>query len=162
MKYLYIGVLLVLVMPVLAFGQAPDSLWDRTYWGSSRDDVCYSAAQTSDSGDILAGYSSLSVNSTDFWLVKTNASGDSLWSRYLGGGSHEFCYCVQQTSDGGYMLAGHSNSFWVGSYYDFWLVKTGADYSQVLSPNGADNGSAASSRHRGNFPAGEGTRLGEI
>ncbi|MFH1009844.1 MAG: hypothetical protein V1784_01240, partial [bacterium] len=109
-----------------------DSLWSRTF-GGSQDDECYSVQQTLDGGYILAGEtSSFGAGGGDFWLVKTNANGDSVWSRTFGGNDWEECRCVQQTSDGGYILAGLTQSFGAGSI-DFWLVKTDANGDRVWS-----------------------------
>ncbi|MDD5087291.1 MAG: T9SS type A sorting domain-containing protein [bacterium] len=99
--------------------------WRRTFRGSS-DERCYAVQQTSDGGYLLAGGTeSYGSGNSDFWLVKTNSNGDSLWSRTFGGGNYERCYSAQQTSDGGYVLAGSTNSFGAGGR-DFWLVKTNA------------------------------------
>jgi hypothetical protein len=109
-----------------------DSLWSRTFGGSGQDD-CYSVQQTSDGGYILAGYTeSFGAGSMDFWLVKTNADGDSLWSRTFGGNDYDWCNSVQQTSDGGYILGGLTGSFGAG-FYDSWLVKTNADGDSLWS-----------------------------
>jgi hypothetical protein len=103
-----------------------DLLWSRTFGGNSADE-CQSALQTSEGGFILAGYTnSFGAGYSDFWLVKTDANGDSVWSRTFGGGNGDVCYSAWQTSDGGYVLAGTTNSFGTGSY-DFWLVKTGPE-----------------------------------
>jgi len=100
-----------------------DSLWSRTFGGNDWDD-CYSVLQTSDSGYILAGYTySYGAGCSDFWLIKTDESGDSLWSKTFGGYDDDCCWSVQQTSDGGYMLAGQTKSFGAGGT-DFWMVKT--------------------------------------
>jgi len=103
-----------------------DSLWSRIFGGTERD-YCYSVQQTSDGGYILAGKtSSFGASNCDFWLIKTDENGDSLWSRTYGGVNADACESVQQTSDGGYILAGQTQSFGAGNY-DFWLVKTDVD-----------------------------------
>lgn len=48
------------------------------------------------------------------------------WTKTYGGTNSEEVYALVQTGDGGYALAGGTNSFGVGGY-DFWLVKTDAD-----------------------------------
>jgi len=102
-----------------------DTLWSRTYGGAGYEN-CYSSQQTTDGGYVLAGFTgTFAAGSRDFWLVKTNANGDSLWSRTYGGSESDECYSVQQTDDGGYVLAGYTDSFDFGSS-DFWLVKTNA------------------------------------
>lgn len=100
-----------------------DSLWSRTF-GGYRDDFCYSVAQTSDGGYVLAGETrSFGVGGTDFWLVRADANGDSLWSRTFGGSTYDYCYSVSPTPDGGFILAGRTESFGAGNH-DFWIVKT--------------------------------------
>jgi uncharacterized delta-60 repeat protein len=109
-----------------------DSLWSRTF-GGDRNDRCYSVQQTADGGYILAGEtSSYGTGDADFWLVKTNTNGDSLWSRTFGGAGWEECHCVRQTSDGGYILAGLTESFGAGQV-DFWLVKTNVNGDSIWS-----------------------------
>jgi len=103
-----------------------DTLWTRVYGGSGNDKGYY-VQQTSDGGYIVAGYTnSFGAGSYDIWLIKTDASGDSLWSRTYGGSGSDICKYAQQTSDGGYVVAGGTDSFGAGSK-DFWLLKTDAD-----------------------------------
>jgi len=109
-----------------------DCLWSRTYGGLYHDH-CLSVQQTSDGGYILAGITaSFGAGDYDFWLVKTDENGDSLWSNAFGGSDDDECLCVRQTSDGGYILAGKTRSFGSG-YDDFWLVKTDANGTQLWS-----------------------------
>ena len=109
-----------------------DSLWSRTFGGSSRDE-CMSVRQTSDGGYILGGHTwSFGAGNYDSWLVKTDASGTEEWSRTLGGSNGDYCASVQQTSDGGYVLGGYTQSYGVGDY-DFWLVKTDANGDSLWS-----------------------------
>ena len=103
-----------------------DSLWSRAF-GGENEDFCYSIIQTADGGYALAGYTeSFGAGSADMWLVRTDADGDSLWSRTFGGESDDWCNSIIQTEDGGYALAGYTRSFGAGSA-DMWLVKTGPD-----------------------------------
>lgn len=102
-----------------------DTLWTRTYGGTSND-VGYSVQQTSDGGYIIAGYTaSFGAGGNDFYLIKTNASGDTLWTRTYGGTGMDFGYSVQQTTDGGYIVGGYTTSFGAGND-DVYLVKTNA------------------------------------
>ncbi|MBM3324123.1 MAG: T9SS type A sorting domain-containing protein, partial [Calditrichaeota bacterium] len=99
-----------------------DTLWTRTYGGSSHDEA-YSVQQTADGGYIVAGYTlSFGAGYWDFYLVKTNGQGDTIWTRTYGGSHDDFAFSVQQTADGGYIVAGHTGSF--GASGDFYLVKT--------------------------------------
>jgi hypothetical protein len=122
----FAAVLVIVVAATISSAQPPDSLWARTYGGPLADDAS-SFVQTADGGYVLAGYTySFGAGNEDFWLLKTNANGDSVWSRTFGGPGWEGANSLQQTSDGGFILAGFSNSFGVGGY-NLWLVKTDAN-----------------------------------
>ncbi len=98
-------------------------IWNKTYGGSG-DDEAYSMIQTSDGGYALAGYTdSFGAGNDDFWLVKTDAPGNMQWNQTYGGTAYSEAYCVIQTSDGGYALAGYTDSFG-NSGHKFYLVKT--------------------------------------
>jgi len=102
-----------------------DTIWTRTY-GGSHDDYGRSVAQTSDGGYIVAGWTeSFGAGNYDVYLVKTDCDGDTMWTRTYGGSSGDYGYSVAQTSDGGYIVAGATESFGEGWYwYDVYLVKT--------------------------------------
>ncbi len=99
--------------------------WDKTFGGSGGDGA-FSVQQTSDGGYILAGYTnSYGAGNEGFWLIKTDANGIKQWDKTFGGSGSEEAWSVQQTSDGGYILAGGTNSYGTGDY-DAWLIKTDA------------------------------------
>jgi len=80
--------------------------------------------QTSDGGYALAGYTNSSgAGNYDFWLVKTDSSGNAQWNKTYGGALRDVARVLMQTSDGGYALAGNTYSFGSGDE-DSWLVKT--------------------------------------
>lgn len=95
-----------------------DTAWTKTY-GGSLDDVGYGVSVTADNGYIITGY----INGTppwyagDVWLLKTDSSGDTLWTRIYGGGYQDFGFDVYQTPDNGYVIAGQG-------YEDVWLLRT--------------------------------------
>lgn len=100
--------------------------WNRTYEGEE-DERAYSLVETSDGGFALAGdtgqYIFAIVGDADFWLVKTDASGNVEWNQTYGGAEYEWANCVVESSDGGFAIAGYTESFGAGGY-DCWLVKT--------------------------------------
>jgi parallel beta-helix repeat protein len=80
--------------------------------------------QTSDGGYALAGSAaSRSPGDSDFWLLKINPEGNVQWTKTFGGLDDDNANSVVQSSDGGYVLAGSTNSFGAGGS-DAWLVKT--------------------------------------
>jgi len=83
-----------------------DTLWTKAY-GSVDDENAFYVQLTDDGGYIFTGYARDSLSNTDIYLVKTNGTGDTLWTKtYSGNGLEEGKY-VQQTSDGGYAVFGH-------------------------------------------------------
>ena len=101
-----------------------DSIWSRNYGGLD-EDVANSVLQTADSGLVFAGYTRTSPAGCDGWLVRTNAAGDTLWTRRLVHNHNEMLTSVQPTEDGGYVLTGYLRAPASG-YYDGWLIRTNA------------------------------------
>ena len=109
-------------------------LWQKCYGGSNVEGA-NSIQQTADSGFFVAGYSS-SIDgdatacngNADFWCLKIDASGTLQWQRSMGGTQDEAAYCGVVTNDGGFALAGYSQSNDVditnahGSF-DVWVIK---------------------------------------
>jgi hypothetical protein len=98
----------------------------RTY-GGANEDIASSVQQTSDGGYIVAGMTrSFGAGSRDILLIKTDANGNVQWAKTYGGTDGDYAYSVQQTSDGGYIVAGLTYSFGAGGS-DFFLIKTDAN-----------------------------------
>jgi hypothetical protein len=96
--------------------------WRKTY-GGAQDEGARSVIQASDGGYILAGYTkSYGAGGLDMYLVKVDSEGNLLWNRTYGGPQDDGANCIIQTSDGGCILAGYTNSG-VQSQSG-WLVKT--------------------------------------
>jgi hypothetical protein len=99
--------------------------WTRTYGGTGTD-VGNSVQQTLDGGYLVAGWTnSFGAGGYDVWLLKTTALGDTQWTRTYGGAADDYGYSVRQTSDGGYIIAGNTDSYGAG-LNDVWLIKTTA------------------------------------
>jgi uncharacterized delta-60 repeat protein len=96
--------------------------WSRAIGGTD-DDAANSIQQTSDGGYIVAGYTySFGAGSYDFLIIKLNSSGNIQWSRAIGGTNYDEALSIQQTSDGGYIVAGYTNSFGAGRF-DALIIK---------------------------------------
>lgn len=100
-----------------------ETQWNRTY-GGPNEDRARSIVQASDGGYAIAGYTtSYGAGSHDGWLVKTDKLGNVQWNRTYGSTGPEQVFCIIQTGDGGYLLAGGVTSY---GGVDGWLLKTNA------------------------------------
>lgn len=98
-------------------------LWTKTF-GGSNNDWANSIAQMNDGGFIIAGSTqSFGAGGTDIYLIRTNAVGDTLWTKTYGGAADDYGNSVQLTSDGGFIISGWTNSFGAGGS-DCYLLKT--------------------------------------
>lgn len=96
--------------------------WKKTYGGSGND-VFRSVQQTSDGGYVAAGYTDgFGAGDFDAWFLKLDGSGTPIWQQTYGGVGADNVESVQQTSDGGYILAGQTASFGAG-LQDAWCLK---------------------------------------
>jgi uncharacterized delta-60 repeat protein len=106
------------------------TVWQKTYGGSG-DDYAYSIQQTTDGGYIVAGWtSSFGAGNYDFYVIKLDANGNKVWEKTFGGSSEDRAYSIQQTTDGGYIVAGWTYSFGAG-IYDVYIIKLDADGNKV-------------------------------
>jgi predicted secreted protein len=98
--------------------------WNRTYGGVDND-WGSSVYQTNDRGYILTGDTrSYGNGGYDFWLIKTDKYGVEQWNKTYGeSSSDDTAYCVQQTTDGGYIVTGTTTGIQSG-LTDIWLIKT--------------------------------------
>jgi hypothetical protein len=112
--------------------------WQNTI-GGNYDDQLQSIQQTIDGGYILGGSSQSGISgdkteasqgSVDYWVVKLTTTGTIEWQNTIGGSSTDYLQSIKQTTDGGYILGGYSNSDISGDkteasqgIYDYWVVK---------------------------------------
>ena len=104
--------------------EASSTTWIHTY-GGEYNDTAKSVVQTSDGGYAIAGHTfSFGVRQCDFWLIKTDESGNMEWNRTYGGPGLDIAKQLIATSDGGYAIAGHTSPF--HGEADILFVKTDA------------------------------------
>lgn len=95
--------------------------WRRMYGGASFEKG-YSVDQTTDGGYIVTGFTFSFGNGRQVYLIRIDSLGDTLWTRNFGGTGEDFGIHVQQTTDGGYIVVGYTNSF--GNDVQIYLIKT--------------------------------------
>ncbi len=100
-----------------------DTLWTKAYDGGiNYDDEATDIQVSTDGGYIVGGFTTLR-NGRRFYMIKTNAFGDTLWTRAFGGTNDEWCNSVKETMDGGFILTGSTFSFGI-VYTSIYLIKT--------------------------------------
>jgi len=96
-------------------------VWSNLYGGSGNDQAT-SIEKTSDGNFIISGTTSSFSGSFDPFTIKINQSGTIEWSKYYRFWNEDYSNCVTQTSDGGYIITGYTNSFNLGGY-DIYAIK---------------------------------------
>ncbi|MGH1366458.1 MAG: T9SS type A sorting domain-containing protein [Calditrichia bacterium] len=103
-----------------------NQLWSKNY-GENKLDRSSALVQLPDNGFLIAGETqSRGAGSTDLWVLRTNAAGDTIWTKTYGGTNSEFPADLMLTSDGGFILLGATRSFGAGAT-DCWLVRCDAN-----------------------------------
>src|SRR5689334_16943821 len=94
----------------------PAIQWQKCLGGTG-DDIAFSIEQTADGGYIVAGcayYNNGDITGNhgdrDYWVVKLDSSGNIQWQKCLGGTNYDNAYFIEQTADGGFIVAGYTNS----------------------------------------------------
>ena len=102
-----------------------NSQWQKTYGGDDSD-TGHSVQQTADGGYVIVGHTfSTNLSSSDVYLIKTDPNGNSQWQKTFGGTNYDNALSVQKTMDGGYIIAGRTESFsHPSNYSDVYLIKT--------------------------------------
>ncbi len=133
--------------------------WQKSYGGSNMD-IATSIVQISDGGYFISGYSNSNdgdviaehqnqnTSNYDYWIIKLDSAGNILWQKTLGGYGDDYAYSIVQTSTGGFVVAGYSDSQNNGDVTgnhgdnDYWAVKLEYNINTHISCIGTNNGSA--------------------
>lgn len=122
-------------------GSASDS-WNRNFGGSDIEHAKI-IHQTADGGYVIGGFTTSldgdvkgAKGSTDYWIVKTDQYGKLEWQSVLGGNSQDFLEDIDQTYDGGFILAGYTSSSGGDvsgnrGKIDYWILKLN-NFGQIL------------------------------
>jgi hypothetical protein len=124
-----------------------DTLWTRNYGGTAIDyAIANSVRQTNDGGFIFTGnvveLGGLNFDLTNLYLVKIDSLGNELWAQEYDEVRFESGECVQQTSDGGYVVCGVTSNIYNDGIMDIYVVKTDASGNTITainSPNPVQN-----------------------
>lgn len=118
-----------------------DEAWSRMFGGDSWDE-CSSLQETTDGGYIISGrYRYPGSYYGDVYLIKIDSTGNEQWIKKFGGSADEGGNSVQQTKEGGYIIAGHTSSFGTSTSMYVYFLKTDSDGNKVWDNifGGVDN-----------------------
>ena len=108
--------------------------WQRTYGGSGNEEF-RAMELTNDGGFIAVGLTnsvdgdvSMNAGGDDYWIIKSDSVGNIQWQKVYGGSGTDWARSISKTSNGGYIVAGYSqsnNQDVSGNHgrYDFWILK---------------------------------------
>ena len=128
-----------------------DIQWQKALGGSGRD-YARDVVKAVGGGYVVIGESESTdgelignIGLSDFWLVKLSESGDLVWQKNYGGTDYDFGFTIDNTTDGGYIMAGFAwskDGDLMGSnnigYNDYWIVKLSPDISSPTTEPGTD------------------------
>jgi hypothetical protein len=131
-------------------------VWQIGYGGSDTD-IVYSVIQTTDGGYMMAGYTkSFGAGQEDVYAVRVHANGTLAWAKAYGSIGSDFGKAVQQTADGGFVIAGYTTGFGAGAK-DVYVIKidsSGAvEWSQTFGGSQNDEGMSVQSTADGGYIA---------
>ena len=101
-------------------------VWAKTFGGSGLDNG-WSVLETPDGGFLIAGFTdSFGAGGVDFYLIRTDSTGELLWEKTYGGEADDYAWAIQPAPEGGYVIAGQTDSFGAGDI-DAYLIRIDAD-----------------------------------
>jgi hypothetical protein len=145
-------IILSIVISVMV-AQSPDTLWTKTF-GGSNSDIGEQVYQTIDGGYIiLSNTESYGPGWRDLWLLKTDANGDTVWTKLYGNAYGVNVTAFSPTNDSGYIVTGSTEQS--GASEDLWLMKidiTGDSlWTVVYAPSNGSMGFSVKQTFDGGF-----------
>ena len=111
---------------IIKTGPSGEVIWSNHYGGPNVEEV-FDIQQTADGGYVAVGYTSTNTAGYfDIYFLKTDAGGDTLWTRKYGGTNYDYGYSVAETNDGGFIIAGRTSSYGTGAR-SAYFIRTDAD-----------------------------------
>jgi len=138
---------------VLKLKDNGDVAWQETF-GGNKDDTAYSAQQTSDGKYFIIAGGATPAGSifNDVFLLKLDTNGTVVWDFTYGGSNNDVAFSVQQTSDGGFVIAGKTSPDPINS--DMWVLKLDSDGGVVWQQTYGGQGSHSANFVRQNLDGG--------
>jgi hypothetical protein len=129
---------------VFKLGSSGEIEWQRSY-GGDYEDYATAVRQTVDGGYIVAGYSWLfGIGESDIWVLKLTPAGDIEWQRAYGDQGTQWTDSIEQTRDGGYIVAGYSSV--EPGQGDVWVAKLfpsgDLEWQRLYEKSGSDGAHA--------------------
>jgi hypothetical protein len=123
-----------------------NELGNNTYGGIGNDRfIAFKKTQSGENIVFTGSTTSYGNGQEDVWLVKTNNVGAEIWNRTYGGPLNDSASAVSETNDGGYIIAGMTESYG-NSIGDVWLIKTDVNGNETWNKTfgGSQHDSASS------------------
>ena len=106
---------------MVAIDENGDQLFRKTY-GTTGEEAVYHISPCDDGGFILACQAmDWGAGNGDYWIIRTDSMGDTLWTGTYGGAEFDYPWRVIQSGEY-YYVAGNTLSYGEGSY-DWWILK---------------------------------------
>jgi len=108
-----------------------NKIWDKEMFGETSDEEAHSILATTDGNYVLVGYTKPfgSGSDWDVLVTKLNAEGEVILTKTFGGSDDDRAYSVQETPEGGYIIAGHTKSFGTDDSFDGWVIKLDSNFN---------------------------------
>ena len=97
-----------------------DTLWTKNYLNDTFIKSAYTVIKTFDNGFAISGATYTETNDIDAYLIKTDSLGNKEWERFYGYSNSDGAFCMIQTPDSGFMLAGDSRKY--DMYRSDWYI----------------------------------------
>ncbi len=125
---------------VIRIDNSGNEIWSQVF-GGEHDDRCYGIFEAASGEIIMAGLiGSYGNGEDDYWLASINPDGSFNWEQTYGGALNDFLFSAVHTSDNGYLLIGHSDSWYTNGDKDVYLVKTDSSGIEQWSDTYGSNG----------------------
>ena len=115
-----------------------DTLWTKRYGGTNSSGF-KEVHQTPDNGYIAAGYLQVSPGNKDFFVVRTDANGDTLWTKQYGSLSNDSCNSIALCKDKGFLLAGNRDTLTKHKALFYKMDSLGNIIQTVFEKNASGN-----------------------